>query len=133
MCRHLSAVAEDCELEDKGSMSMKKNPLRDLIQAVESHRNSEIEPIVEDKYETSPYIEVPSPETNQDNDQEKLFCDDKNTPFSANDKDDVTMPAVQLKPVLQPIMPVKKLLANSLAPKPTASFSTEKSSGPNRS
>ena len=75
-------------------MSMKKNPLRDLIQAVESHRNSEIEPIHEDKYESSPYFEMPSPETNQDNDQEKLFCDDKNTPFSANDKDDVTMPTI---------------------------------------
>ena len=51
MRRHLSAVAED-EREDYGSMSMKKNPLRDLIQAVESHRNSEIEPIHEDKNET---------------------------------------------------------------------------------
>lgn len=71
-----------------------------------------------------------------------MFCDEKNTPFASSDNDDVKemLPqkklsdtAVHLKSV-SPIVPFKKMLANSLGPKATnASFSTEKSSGQTRS
>ena len=54
MRRHLSAVAED-EREDYGSMSMKKHPLRDLIQMADRSNLNSIEPIAEDQEnETSP-------------------------------------------------------------------------------
>ena len=55
MRRHLSAVAEDCQGEDNGSMSMKKHPLRDLIQMADRSNLNSIEPIAEDQEnETSP-------------------------------------------------------------------------------
>lgn len=93
--RLLSAVAEDCQGEDNGSMSMKKHPLRQLLQAAD-HTDLLMEPIAENGADAEDSPEITATPNEKDNEQENFFCDDKNTPFSELDKDDVTMPNVDL-------------------------------------